>query len=186
MTFLFTETYIKKGQKRSRNYGPYARLIWSTGRRPVYLRRRCKYFVGPFTTNDGPKARLCKFRRRRRQTPGRRPVHVRDPHRPKAGGGSGRRPAAPMYSLCLGSCISRRSACLDGGHADAPQALVIYINIILRLDGYMDGYMDGWIYIYIYGDSPPKRLNGFWCVIYQTDRTDNESVMGYFIFPKNA
>ena len=51
----------KKGQKRSRNYGPYARLIWSTGRRPVYLRRRCKYFVeeatksravGPFTTND--------------------------------------------------------------------------------------------------------------------------------------
>ena len=87
--------------------------------------------------NDGPKARLCKFSRRRWRTTGQRPVHVRDPHRPKAGGGAGRRPAAPMYSLCLGSCISRRSACLGGGHADAPQALVyIYIPntyIIVRV-----------------------------------------------------
>ena len=31
-----------------------------------------------------------------------------------------------------------------------------------------------------------KVIVGFWCVIYQIDRTDNESVMGYFIFPKNA
>ena len=137
MTFLFTETYIKKVKKGHE----------ITGRMPVKYDRRAEgpctcvdgvnisspkatksRAVGPFTTNDGLKARLCKFRRRRRRTTGRRPVHVRDPHRPKAGGGAGRRPAAPMYSLCLGSCISRRSACLGGGHADAPQALVyIYI-----------------------------------------------------------
>ena len=75
MTFLFTETYIKKVKKGHE----------ITGRMPVKYDRRAEgpctcvdgvnisspkatksRAVGPFTTNDGPKARLCKFRRRRR------------------------------------------------------------------------------------------------------------------------
>ena len=33
--------------------------------------------VGPYTMNDGPKARLYRFRRRRRRSTGRRPVYLR-------------------------------------------------------------------------------------------------------------
>ena len=60
-----------------------------------------------------------------------------------------------MYSLCLGSCISRRSECLGGGHADAPQALVyiyiyMYVYIYTYLPIYIHTNMHTYLHIYIY------------------------------------
>ena len=137
MTFLFTETYIKKVKKGHE----------ITGRMPVKYDRRAEgpctcvdgvnisspkatksRAVGPFTTNDGPRARLCKFRRRRRRKTGRRPVHVRD-------GRWGRGPKArSSYVLFMSRlmhisafCMSRRWTCL------APQALVRYISLNFRI-----------------------------------------------------
>ena len=109
MTFLFTETYIEKGQKRSkkvtnticscllpvsdyvskisspkaaksRTIGPFTMNDGPKARQCIFIAISSPMatksrMVGPFTMKNGPKARVYRFRRRRKRSTGRRPVY---------------------------------------------------------------------------------------------------------------